>query len=465
LPTISGIEAIQNAIRKSSGITTSLGSLDQSLRPFDGTFPSTGIQRGCITEIYGPPGVGKTTLALQLVTNLLHSYDEDTHVTWIDTGSPLVFKRLNDLLSSDKLVEGHKQSSSPPRPRPLEDVLPKFNYIDAKSLPRLLTLFMHPTTVFPSANTSLIVIDDLSSFLLGSFPRTKPKGSVPPQIQEKLASKAASRRFQTTEALVTAISKLAAMKDIAVVVLNNTSTTLKGGQKAALKPALSGQAWEAAIRTRILLYRDFCPDDVQDELTREERRSVRFAEVVKLGGKEVPTESIPFLIRDVSLLPYRPLDVTDIYEDGLHEISLPETDPAKVDVLTDASEGSLNLPEEPLTDLQDLAVCNAELPEETLDTIGDLAVSSPTLPTKSAPSPDEARATKRRRTEIADSDNEDDLPPLPEPVHSLLEERTEHEDEDEMLLEQHERATASFLLNTAMEGHTLVALCNEQEPP
>lgn len=270
--------------------------MDRLLTPLDGPSPSAGIQKGHVTEIYGPPGVGKTTLALQLAVKTALSNEDDSGVVWVNTGSPLIISRLQEVASAFHSPQSQDLPSSPPS----QDSMPKvlqtnFCYVEAQILAKILVLFMHPTSDFPPANTSLIIVDDISNPLIASLPRApKSKATIAPALQEKLAQRISGRRFQITEHLALAMSRLATLRNIAIVVITNASTTHKGGQKAMIKPALSNQAWNASIHTRILLYRDFAPTSSDDELTPQERQEYRLLEVEKLAGKDILRESVPF---------------------------------------------------------------------------------------------------------------------------------------------------------------------------
>jgi len=265
-----------------------------------------GFQRGHVTEIYGPPGVGKTTIALQLAVNTIHA-DNDDSVTWINTGSPLLPRRLKELMTAYQFPQ--EEQGFPPHPPPwpcqprsqkkmIED---KFECIEARVLPHLLTLFLHPTQLFPPPKTALILVDDMSNLILGSFPRTSnAKKPAAAAQQDTLAQKNAGRRFQIVETLAAAMTKLAALKNVAIVVLNNASISLKAGQKATLKPALASQAWDAGIHTRIVLYRDFPPVHVANNDGFTLKEQIRFAQVERLARKDVHVEGVPFIISTVS---------------------------------------------------------------------------------------------------------------------------------------------------------------------
>ena len=301
LPTVSGIEALQNAAANARGIPSSLPALDAILvNNHNGlSFATPGIQRGHVTEVFGPPGVGKTTLGLQAAVNAVHSVEEDSNVLWVNTGSPLVENRLDELMKSYLVPQNQDLPSSPPEPTDNDALLDeKFTYLDAHTLPRLLTLFLHPPASLPSPQTCLIVVDDLSNLLLGGFTRApkKLKPDAPAAVRDKFEKQAALSRFQVIESLASAMSKMAVLRNIAVLVLTNATTSLKSSNKATLKPAMSSQAWESAIHTRIMLYRDF-PDEAQlAEMQDAGAVGLRNAEVQRIARKEIFTNPVPFVI-------------------------------------------------------------------------------------------------------------------------------------------------------------------------
>ncbi|EXJ80654.1 hypothetical protein A1O3_06938 [Capronia epimyces CBS 606.96] len=305
LPTVSGIEALQNAAAGAKGIPSGLPALDSLLLPNYLSIATPGIQRGHVTEVFGPPGVGKTTFALQLAVNALRSSSSESHVLWVNTGSPLIEKRIHEILEARHLGDDCDTSSSPPAPFDAETPLEKFMYLESNTLPRLLALFLHPTRTFPSQETCLIVVDDLSNLVLGSFSRNPKslKPGPPAALREKLEKRAAGRRFQIIESLAAAMSKTAALKKLAVVVLTNATMSLKIGQKATLKPALSSQAWDTAVHTRIILYRDF-PDEQQEaEMSEIDATELRYAEIQRLARKDVYRTPVPFVILTRGLQP------------------------------------------------------------------------------------------------------------------------------------------------------------------
>ncbi|MCJ1384899.1 hypothetical protein MMC17_008017 [Xylographa soralifera] len=79
------------------------------------------------------------------------------------------------------------------------------------------------------------------------------------------------------------LGKFAAIKNIAVVLISQTTTKVKTEFGTVLRPALSTRAWDAGIHNRIVLFRDW--EVVQDQQSRENRtKAIRFAGVMKIAN-------------------------------------------------------------------------------------------------------------------------------------------------------------------------------------
>ncbi|KAJ5466672.1 hypothetical protein N7539_009401 [Penicillium diatomitis] len=272
LPVIS-ISASQSlnasaAVRES--ISTGLPRLNEALNDFSTDEPrrSGGIVRGHVTEVFGPPGAGKTSFALSAASQALR---DGGKVVWIDTGSPLATSRL-------------------------ESITPHLNnliYFRAPTLPHLLALLIRPPKEFPPPETTLLIIDSISSlfpayFLSASELKDRlAQGKIPdkPQLQWLL-----NRKWNVIGDIATHLTRLAA-RNIAVLALNQTHTKIKGQPRATLHPVVAGGAWETNVQTRIVLYRDL-PD-------------LRFAEVTKRAGRMMAVRLaeliVPFRVCDGGL--------------------------------------------------------------------------------------------------------------------------------------------------------------------
>jgi len=81
LPTVSAAQALQDLEGDASNaIPTGLAALDASLSPGLDNVGHGGIQKGHVTELWGPPGAGKTAFGIQLAA---HCLTERRGVVWV----------------------------------------------------------------------------------------------------------------------------------------------------------------------------------------------------------------------------------------------------------------------------------------------------------------------------------------------------------------------------------------------
>jgi len=87
-----------------------------------------------------------------------------------------------------------------------------------------------------------------------------------------------ARRSQTLQCLVSALQKLAATRNCAIVVLSQCATKMQSEKGATLIPAVNASVWEQGISTRLVLFRDWV-------WAGEQPAEMRFAGIQKLNGK------------------------------------------------------------------------------------------------------------------------------------------------------------------------------------
>lgn len=87
-----------------------------------------------------------------------------------------------------------------------------------------------------------------------------------------------SKRLQVLQYVVSALQKLAATRDAAVVVLTQCATRMQAERGATLIPAINASVWEQGIATRVALLRDWMWNDGYPY-------GARLAAVQKVNGK------------------------------------------------------------------------------------------------------------------------------------------------------------------------------------
>jgi len=321
LPTLNGVQALFDAIEKHKPISTGVAGLDATLCLTDDALPAGGgIPRGRLTEVYGAPGSGKTHFAIQLAANALRDGD-DAQVVWIDTSSQLPYSRLRRFLQAPQETPvGDAPVANGVNEHEEVTLDERLEHIYISSFPHLLALVLHPSEDFPPDGTSLLVIDGLSNITLLGLPQNDTISSRPPTTNgclsrdDILAKSIATRRAAMFSAISSGLARLAASRNIAVVVINNTSSHRKqGGKTSVLRSALNVQQWNENVSTRIVIYRDFWPVTNWTNLDREEARKqrkrekwpLRIAEVEKLNGIEVSAEGTKFVILRVRYIQRR----------------------------------------------------------------------------------------------------------------------------------------------------------------
>ena len=213
--------------------------------------------------------------------------------------------RLEDVISALPLPADEDALLSSPRTRSPSELLSRLHYFCTPTLPHLLALLAHSSSSFPPIETSLIVVDPVSPLFATAFPRAV-EGLDRNQASGKrneAVQWAASRRFAVMSEFLARLGKLAAMKNIAVLLISQTTTKVKTEFGTVLRPALSTRAWDAGIHNRIVLFRDW--EVVQDQQSREHRtKAVRFAGVMEIANVvyEGLGKMVSFTIEQVKLI-------------------------------------------------------------------------------------------------------------------------------------------------------------------
>jgi hypothetical protein len=217
--------------------------------------------------------------------------------------APLVPQRLLRVFSAPQDAPAPDSGTAAASPQGVvpEALSSRFHHVAAPTLAHVLALFVHPPASFPPPNTSLVVIDSLSTLIDNAYPR-----NVENKNKNEQTRWAAGRRFTVINELIAAFLKIAALRDIALLVTCQTITRMRGTSRALLVPAISGVGWENGVSTRLVLFRDWVRQaKARDTADADKLLRARFAGLVKVNGTALADEGgvgsvVSFTIENVS---------------------------------------------------------------------------------------------------------------------------------------------------------------------
>lgn len=202
-----------------------------------------------------------------------------------DASSNLVGSRLMEIISGSQ--NKNHTCSSPVSAEKSDEYLNNFHHFITPTLPHLLALLTHQSTGFPPSNTSIIVIDAVATLFALAFPKTmqNTNSQQTPAKRSDATQWASSRRWAVMGDFISKIGRLAATRNIAILITNQTNTRIRSETGAMLHPAVSGTAWDSGIRTCVVLFRDwlFQPNDASSSQGNFVP-GVRFAGVMRVKG-------------------------------------------------------------------------------------------------------------------------------------------------------------------------------------
>ncbi|KAI0158993.1 P-loop containing nucleoside triphosphate hydrolase protein [Pestalotiopsis sp. NC0098] len=273
LPTVSAADALEElGTDPKRFFSTGLDELDRLLAPEvedassqDAVRPG-GFQRGQVVEIWGPPGIGKTTFGLQLASDALRKGGK---AVWVDGYRPVSGKRLSQILDTSTSTEGPAIESGASSEPHFSDL----THITCPTLAHFVALLCRPTASCVADGTSLIIVDSFSALVNQAFPKTQEPRNTPKGVPST-----STRRLQILQSVISSLQKLAATRDITIVILSHCATRIQAERGAALIPAINATAWEQGISTRLVLFRDW-------SFQKEHITGVRCVGIQKLNGK------------------------------------------------------------------------------------------------------------------------------------------------------------------------------------
>lgn len=89
-----------------------------------------------------------------------------------------------------------------------------------------------------------------------------------------------ARRMQVLHNIISSFQKLAATRDLAVVVLAQCATKMQAERGATLTPAINANVWEQGMSSRLVLFRDWLGQSY-------EAHGAHLVAIQKLNGKMV----------------------------------------------------------------------------------------------------------------------------------------------------------------------------------
>lgn len=202
------------------------------------------------------------------------------------------------------MYDSEKDPRSPPVHRALDDLLHDFHHFTAPTLSHLLVLLTHSSDRFPPERAGLMVIDGISSLFAAAFPKVNEifdNKQTAEKRKTEVAQWAASRRWAVLGEVISSLSKLAAMSNMAILLTSQAITKITPDSGAMLHPSLGSSAWETGISTRIVLFRDWAFKSSKEPYHREFVPGVRFAGVLKAAGvlHSGAGRAVPFIIAQV----------------------------------------------------------------------------------------------------------------------------------------------------------------------
>ncbi|KAF5689113.1 DNA repair rhp55 [Fusarium circinatum] len=314
LPTVSASQALDELDNSASTyVSTGIEDLDRSLianiAADSQDTTKGGVQRGQVTEIWGPPGAGKTALGLQLTANALCDGDA---VVWVVTNAEKTRRNSQANAALDALESPEGDSS-------------RFYHYSCFTLPHLVALVSRPTAKLIPHNCSLMVISSLSALVNSALPKSHDGKAT---SKSNKGPSPSAKRTQALLSIVNALHKLAATRNCAVVVLSQCATKMHSERGATLTAAVNASVWEQGISTRLVMFRDWAWQE--NNLT-----SVFLAGLQKLDGKacpEVMENVVAFKVEldGVSQVPYEALQTFELARHkrklGQTELEVPDSD-------------------------------------------------------------------------------------------------------------------------------------------
>ena len=222
-----------------------------------------------------------------------------------DASCQVVGPRLKELIEHPRVSVKQTESSE----FDFQARLNNLHHFTIPTLPHLLALLTHQSISFPPPNTSLIVIDSVSTLFALAFPKILENTDIlqTPAKKSEAVQWSAGRRWAVMGEFMSKIGRLAATSNIAILLTSQTTTRIKHETRAVLHPAISGNPWDSGIGAKLVLFRDWLFRGPETPSSRGKYvPGVRFAGIMKAKGVtyEGVGKVITFTIEEVGCPQY-----------------------------------------------------------------------------------------------------------------------------------------------------------------
>ncbi|XP_040277876.1 DNA repair protein RAD51 homolog 3 isoform X1 [Bufo bufo] len=203
-----------------------------------------GVPLSKVTEICGPPGVGKTQLCMQLAIDVqipecFGGVDGET--VYIDTENGFLVERLVDIanacvLHCSLITQAHQQDDQKIAMQrfTLNNILSKTHYFSCQNYAELLAqIFVLSDFIAQHTKIKLVIIDSIAFPFRHSFDDLSLRTRLLNMVAQQLINIASQHKL--------------------AVVITNQMTTRIGPSESLLVPAL-GESWGHAATNRIILH-------------------------------------------------------------------------------------------------------------------------------------------------------------------------------------------------------------------
>jgi RAD51-like protein 2 len=265
----SALELLQQEQARGEAVVTMCEELDEAL--------GGGVPVGQVCEVFGPPGVGKTQLAMQLalavqIPRALHGLEGEA--LYVDTEGSFVAERMLEMASALQAHlrqltkhQQHQHLPPPPPPREATEFLRAVHVCRMRTPLQLAALLdALPLLLRPSgrlARVRLLILDSIAALfrlpiispdtpLQAHQQHQQPPPSASPQLQRMGAdaeTEEAVARTRLTTHLGRQLARLAEQQRLAVLVVNQVTTRMRDSR---LVPSM-GEAWGHLCGLRLQL--------------------------------------------------------------------------------------------------------------------------------------------------------------------------------------------------------------------